>query len=159
MRSLVVYDSQFGNTERVAQVIAKVLDEFGPARAAHVHETASTQLRDVELLLLGCPTQAWNATSAMRTFIERLPIEVLRAPKVVCFDTRMHVPRWMARFAGPQLAKQLKKLGVMPVASTEGFFVKEREGPLEDGEVQRAAAWARQVAEQVLSREVRAPLG
>jgi flavodoxin len=33
MYALVVYDSQYGNTERIAQTIADTLGEFGAARA------------------------------------------------------------------------------------------------------------------------------
>jgi flavodoxin len=148
MHSLVVYDSQFGNTERVAQLVAKALDGFGPARAAHVHETAVTQLRDVDLLVFGCPNQPLSSTSAIRVFIAKLPPEVLRGPKAACFDTRNRVPRWMGRFAAPQLVKQLKKLGVETIAPPEGFFVKEREGPLQEGEAERAVAWGRILAER-----------
>ncbi len=148
MHSLVIYDSLFGNTERVAQVIAKALDAYGPARAAHVTEIAVTQLRDVDLLVFGCPNQPLNGTSPIKQFIERLPRETLRGPKVACFDTRNHVPRWLGRFAAPQLLKLLKKLGVEPLVPPEGFFVKEREGPLEAGEAERAAEWARTLADR-----------
>lgn len=153
MHSVVVYDSQFGNTERVAQVVAKALGDFGPARAAHVNETAVTQLRDVDLLVFGCPTQGFNASTAMRAFIEKLPPEVLRGPRVACFDTRMHVPRWMGRFAAPQLEKRLRKMGVSLCAPPAGFFVVDREGPLQEGEAERAAGWARGVGEMATSAQ------
>lgn len=148
MRSLVVYDSQFGNTEHVAQLVAKALDGFGPARAAHVHETAVTQLRDVDLLVFGCPNQPLSAASAIRVFIAKLPREVLRGPKVACFDTRSRMPWWIGRFAAPQLVKYLRKLGVEPLAPPEGFIVKQREGPLQEGEAERAAGWGRMLAER-----------
>jgi flavodoxin len=148
MHSLIVYDSQFGNTEHIAHLLAKMLDVYGPARAAHVNETAVTHLRDVDLLVFGCPNQPLNASSAIRLFIERLPPEVLRVPKVACFDTRSHLPPWLGRFAAPQLVKQLKKLGIEPLAAPEGFFLKEREGPLEAGEAERAAEWGKMLAER-----------
>jgi len=154
MHSVVVYDSQFGNTEAIAQVVAKALGEFGPARAAHVHETAITRLRNVDLLVFGCPTQGWNATSDMRVFVERLPLEVLRSPKVACFDTRMHLPRWIGRFAAPQLAGRLRKLHIEIIAPPEGFYVRGREGPLQAGEVQRAAEWAKRLGKIALGSPV-----
>ena len=151
MHSVVVYDSQFGNTEAVAQVIARTLGEFGPARAAHVHETTVTQLRNIDLLVLGCPAQGGSGTSALRIFIDRLPPEVMRGPKIACFDTRMHAPRWLGRFAAPELARRLKKLHVQLVAPPEGFYMKRRQGPLEAGEVERAAEWARSVGHIALN--------
>lgn len=151
MQSLVVYDSLFGNTERVAQLVAKALDAYGPARSAHVTEIALPQLRDVDLLVFGCPNQPLNGASAIRLFIERAPREALRGPKVACFDTRSHLPRWLRRFAAPQLVRVLTKLGVEPLAPPEGFFVEQREGPLEAGEAERAIEWARMLAESALS--------
>ena len=117
-----------------------------------MHETAVAQLRDVDLLVLGCPTQGWNVTSDMGVFMERLPREVLQGSKVTCFDTRMHLPRWMGRFAAPQLEKRLRKLGVQPFAPGMGFFVVEREGPLQSGEAERAAAWARSVGQSAAQK-------
>jgi flavodoxin len=150
MHSVVIYDSQFGNTEAIAQVIARALGEFGPARAAHVNETALTQLRSIDLMVFGCPGQGWNATSDIRVFVERLPLEVLRSAKIACFDTRMPLPRWIGRFAAPQLAGRLRKLHIELIAPPEGFYVRGREGPLQTGEVQRAAAWGRKLGEMAL---------
>ncbi len=149
LHSVVVFDSQFGNTERVAQVIAKALGEFGPARAAHVNETAVVMLRDVDLLVFGCPTQGFNTSEAMTAFVQKLPRELLRGARIACFDTRLHAPRWLGRFAAPQLERRLRHLGVPLVAPPAGFFVVDREGPLQAGEVERAAAWARGLGEKI----------
>ena len=148
VHSVVVYDSQFGNTEAIAHVVAKALDEFGPARAAHVTETAVTQLRNVDLLVFGCSSQPLNGSSPMRLFVERLPREVIRAPKVACFDTRLHMPGWLRRFPAQELARRLRKLHVEPVAPPAGFYVKGREGPLQTGEVERAVEWARSIGQK-----------
>ncbi len=49
----------------------------------------------------------------------------------------------LARFtAAPRLSKKLRKLGGQQVARPETFFVAGREGPLFDGELERAEAWA-----------------
>lgn len=149
MRSLIVYDSQFGNTEQLAHLVARALIEFGPARAAHIHETALAQLRDIDLLIFGCPTQGWNPTVDMRTFIERLPVDLLRTPHTACFDTRLRAPRWVRWHAAPKLFQLLRKRGAEPFAPAISFFVKERAGPLADGEVERAAAWGRELGARV----------
>lgn len=149
MHSLVVYDSKFGNAEHLARSIATALGEFGPARAAHIHETSVTQLRDVDLLIFGCPSHGPDAMSAMFEFIRRLPVEVLRAPRIACFDTRMRAPWWMRRYAAPQLARRLRKAQVEMVLPPEGFYLQMREGPLVEGEADRAAKWGLQLAAQV----------
>jgi hypothetical protein len=52
-------------------------------------------------------------------------------------------PEWLARFtAPPKLARKLHKLGGKRLAPPETFFVKDRQGPLYEGEIERAQGWA-----------------
>src|SRR5256885_13379181 len=62
MNALIVYDSQFGNTERIAQCITSTLSEFGQARAVRVGQVHSEELQGVDMLILGCPTQGMRQT-------------------------------------------------------------------------------------------------
>ena len=48
--------------------------------------------------------------------------------------------------AGRALARRLSRKGFELVAPAESFFVRDSEGPLEDGELERARAWARRVS-------------
>ncbi len=66
MHALVVYDSQFGNTERIAAAIADTLRTTGEVRLAHVEPAHPLDLEGVDLLILGCPTQGWAPTVAMQ---------------------------------------------------------------------------------------------
>lgn len=44
-------------------------------------------------------------------------------------------------YAAEKIARALKKSGGIEVISPEGFYVKEVEGPLLDGELERATNW------------------
>jgi hypothetical protein len=48
-------------------------------------------------------------------------------------------------FAAPKIAKSLEKKGGTLVCAGEGFFVTGSKGPLKEGEVERAAAWAKEI--------------
>ncbi len=48
----------------------------------------------------------------------------------------------MTGSAAQRIAKQLRKVGVEPIVAPESFFVKGKQGPQVDGEIQRAAQWA-----------------
>lgn len=50
-------------------------------------------------------------------------------------------------YAAEPIAKRLKKAGGKEAAAPAGFIVTDTEGPLQDGELERAADWARQIAE------------
>jgi len=153
MNSLVIYDSQFGNTEHVAQEMAKVLAEYGPSKALHVSNVQAEDLQDVILLILGCPIQGWRPSAGMQAFIGKLTPEALEGVKVTCFDTRMHIARLLTGSAIKPMTKELKGKGVELAAPAQYFYVEGREGPLEEGEVSRAKEWARKLAEQASAQD------
>src|SRR5260370_1118269 len=89
MNTFVVYDSQFGNTERIANIIANTLIEFGQVRAVRVNQIHAVEVQGVDLLVVGCPTQGWRPTPAMQSLLEHLPAGSLNRLAVPCFDTRL----------------------------------------------------------------------
>jgi flavodoxin len=143
MQMLVIYDSQFGNTERIAQAIASTLRASGEVQAMRVDPTHPVEPRAGELLILGSPTQGWRPTQAMQTFLAKLATSaVLGELAVAYFDTRFHKPGWLTGSAAKRMAGTLRKSGVAPLLPPESFFVTSTQGPLEDGEAERAAQWA-----------------
>jgi flavodoxin len=156
MNIVVVYDSQFGNTEQLAQTIAETLREWGQVRTVRVEHAHPLGLQGVDLLILGCPTQQWRPTRAMHFllecipfFLEYIPLESLSRLAVACFDTRLGQPRWMTGSAAGVMTKKLRKMGVSHLFPPESFLVKGMHGPLQSGEVERAANWARMLREKV----------
>jgi flavodoxin len=145
MNTFVVYDSQFGNTERIAQVIADTLQAFGPVRVMRVDPDHPFDCQEADVLLLGSPTQAFRPTPAMQSLVGNVPFVVLHDLAVACFDTRVHGP-WGS--AARHMARRLRMLGVHPLVSPMSFFVQGTEGPLAEGEVERAARWAVSIRQQ-----------
>lgn len=149
MNTLVVYDSQYGNTEKIARQIAETLNPFGSARAVRVTELAPDGLDRVDLLIVGSPTQAWNLTKVTQTFIQELGGAHGEHLFTAAFDTRINKPRLLTGSAARGIAKQLRRSGVPTVLEPESFLVTGTEGPLVEGEVARAAAWALELHDQV----------
>ena len=150
MNTVVVYDSQYGNTERIARVIADTLRASGQAQAVRVREARPTELQGVELLIVGSPTQGFRPTLAMQAFLGNLSQKILSGMAVACFDTRFRGRLWQSS-AAPRMARQFRAMGVEPSVPPESFFVKamKKEGPLLAGEVERAVTWARMLSEKV----------
>ena len=146
MNALVVYDSQYGNTERIALAITEALRPLGQARLACAGDGANAELRDADILILGCPTQGWRPTVKTLAFLDGIPLERLRDLSIACFDTRFHKARWLTGSAARVLAQRIERLGGAMIVPPESFFVLGTEGPLERGEPYRAAAWARSIA-------------
>jgi flavodoxin len=149
MNTVVVYDSRYGNTERIARTIADALRASGTAQAVHIDPSHPVRLQGVEMLIVGCPTQGWRPTRATQSFLAGLSPAQLRGVAVACFDTRFHKARWLTGSAAAVMARQFGRMGVTLLAPTESFFVQATEGPLESGELERAATWARMLASEV----------
>lgn len=153
MNTLVVYESQFGNTEKVALAIAGALRAFGQAQAVRVDPAHPIELQGVDMLVLGGPTQNRGATSGIRSFLAAIPPKALRNLRVACFDTRFRQPTWLIGSAAGVMAKNLQQMGASPVAPAESFIVSGQKGPLVSGELERAGAWARTLGQAAAARQ------
>lgn len=149
MRALVVYDSRYGNTEAVARAIAAALGPNVTVRRASL--VGAAELAGIELLVVGSPTQGGRPLKSVTECIGGLDPGALRGLRATAFDTRIRSStsgfglRLLVRaigYAAPRLAKSLRAKGAPLAAEPEGFFVMDREGPLEPGELERAATWA-----------------
>lgn len=150
MNTVVVYDSQYGNTKRIAQTITDTLHAFGLAQAIRVDQVHPIELQRVDLLIVGSPTQGFRPTLAMQSFLGNVSAQLLGGMAVARFDTRFRGSLWK-HSAAPRLDRQFRTMGVEPIVPPESFFVKamKKEGPLLAGEVERAATWARTLFNKV----------
>jgi len=149
MKALVVYDSKYGNTERIARAIAAGL---GDAALRHVADVRAEDVDDAGLLVVGSPTQGGRPTPALQALLDRLREEDLKGKDVAAFDTRIdgRQRNFLLRgflgiigYAAPRIARRLEAKGGRRAAPPEGFVVDGAEGPLRAGEQQRAEAWAK----------------
>ena len=150
MNTLVVYDTQFENTEAIAKAIA----DSSEGNLVRARDGDVNTLTGVEVLIVGAPTQGGRPTPAIQAFLSGLPANALDGIVVAAFDTRfdpashgfgLRTLMKVIGYAAPKIAKSLIAKGGRQVAPPEGFIVLDKEGPLRDGEIERAAAWARGV--------------
>ncbi len=156
MKSLVIYDSLYGNTEKIAQVIGESLGILGEVAIKRVGDVQMEDLVGLDLFILGSPTQKFRATAVMKDFLKRIPANGLKGVKVAAFDTRLTqgnidgtpvLPYFVKIFgyAAEPMANGLKKKGGTLVVPPEGFYVEGTEGPLQAGELERAADWVKKL--------------
>ncbi len=148
MKTLVIYDSVFGNTEKIAQVIAAALG----TNAIPVSQADAGQLGSLDLLVVGSPTRGFRPTEGITHLLNGLPKYHLAGVRVAAFDTRIVLETIDSKalrflvdkggYAASTIAKMLQKKGGKLAAPPEGFFVTGEQGPLKDSELERAAAWA-----------------
>lgn len=155
MKALVIYDSYFGNTEKIARAIARGLESKIDVEILRVSEVRLEQFTGLNLLIVGSPTRKFSPTPAITNLLNKIPRNGLAGLKAAAFDTRISVHDINSRFlnfmvrlfgyAAEPIAKRLEKKRAELIIQPEGFIVVDSEGPLKDGELERAEDWAKQI--------------
>ena len=152
MKALVVYDTQFGNTEKVAKLIGKSISN--DTQVLHIEECTTDDFKGIDLLVVGAPTQAFSPKKEMKKWLAKLPEKSLKGMKVAAFDTRAAEEEikknlllkplvGMLGYAAEPIAKMLVEKGGEQVGNVGKFEVVDIEGPMKEGEMERAKKWAR----------------
>ena len=157
MRVFVIYDSVFGNTEKIARAIADALGSRLAVEIVLADKVALEQLTGLDLLVVGSPTRGFRPTEAITRLLKRIRSNALEGVKVAAFDTRFKADeldsaglRFVVKtggYAARRIAGHLRKVGGKLIVPPEGFYVEATEGPLKAGEIERAAGWAKGILE------------
>src|SRR3954451_4417460 len=174
MRALVMYESMFGNSERVARAVA---DGLGAVAQVVVLDVTVSLPGDVpggvDLLVVGGPTHALSmsrpstreeairqgprhglVSRGLREWLEGLPAD-LHALPYAAFDTRVSRARHLPGSAARSAARIVRRHHARQVLAPESFFVDDVAGPLGEEELDRARAWGARVG--AASLDDRAP--
>ena len=154
MKTLVVYDSLHGNTEIIAQAIGETLS--GEVEVLHVGDAEPSGLGSYDLLVVGAPTHGFRPSQPMRDFLKRIAKGSLQGIKVAAFDTRLTEQEInnvgilaifvrIFGYAANPISNGLQKKGGELILPPEGFYVDGMEGPLLDGELERATDWGKHI--------------
>lgn len=164
MRTLVVYESMFGNTRHVAEAIARGLESAGTVTAVPVAGVGDEDLSGYDLVMVGGPTHVHGMSrestrhgaavtarkpdstvalepdaesEGLREWLDGLPPS---HGKAVAFDTRADGPALLTGRASKGICRKLRLRGFDLVAESESFLV-DKESRLEEGEETRAEQW------------------
>jgi hypothetical protein len=166
MRSLVVYESWFGNTQHIAERIALALQEEGQVELMSVDDPVPS-LEGFDLLVVGAPTHVHGLSGkrsreaavdqggfgeigiGVRGFIAELS-DGVQGPRAAAFDTRANKSVLLVGSAARGIARRLRDRGYRLAAEPESFFVTGTPGPLEEGELERATEWGTMLANEVM---------
>jgi hypothetical protein len=169
--SIVVYESMFGNTRRIALAIAEGLSPFGLVVTANVNDSRSKEAtRSANLLVLGGPTHVHGMTrpstreeattwatdksrnltleplargTGVREWIQELDlVPALSA----AFYTRVDILHILSGAASGHIEHALTRRGSRAILSPESFLVS-KDNTLNDGELVRARSWGASLGE------------
>jgi len=130
-KAAVIYDSKFGNTEKIAKALSEGMKKEGlEVDCMRIDDVDLDKLAEYEMLAFGAPTQAFGISKPMKEFLKKLENVNLQNKKAFAFDTKLK-----SRFAGSAakgIEKQLKELNLTIVKPYASAIVKGIEGPLEE---------------------------
>jgi hypothetical protein len=182
MKALIIYESMYGNTRAVAEAIAAGLRDAYKTEVLRVSEITGEPTAEADLVVVGGPTHVHglsrpstrkSAAEAAASSDGRLALEPraegpglrewFAGPQsgvgkyTAAFDTRLSAPPLFTGRASVRIAKRLRELGYAVAADPASFLV-DKQNTLLDGELDRAEAWGRQLAEAVAGTRT-APAG
>ena len=131
-KAIVIYHTQFGNTEKIAKEVALGMDEQGiDVDCIKVEEVQIDKLKGYDLLAIGGPTHGFGISKPMKKFIENLENVDLQGRNAFAFDTKTGSRFWGSAAKG--IEKKLKRFGLNIVKPCVSAIVKGLKGPLQDG--------------------------
>jgi flavodoxin len=144
MKALVIYDTVKGNTAKIAQAIAAGIG--GNTEAVKVGSAGAGALKGIDILVIGSPTMGGRPTPSIQAFIDGISKETIEKAGFAAFDTRLS---WkflkIFKYAGDRITTVLMERRGRILAQPEGFTVKSANGPLADGELERAKLWGQKL--------------
>jgi flavodoxin len=135
--AVVVYDTEFGNTERIGRSLVKGLERAGvDVGCFGAAATNPDSLRCYDLLVIGAPTQKFTASKRMKEFLARLErAEGLEGKLFFAFDTKL--PSRFSGSAAKYIQARLEKMGLKPFAERTSAIGRGNEFKLDEGEEKR----------------------
>jgi hypothetical protein len=182
MRALVVYESMYGNTRQIAHAVAAGLRTSITADVVPVSEVRDQHVLTSDLIVVGGPTHAWGMSHrrtreasaqppkkggpAPTVDAASLPLGIrewlrgVTAPagsRAAAFDTRLDKPAWLTGSAAKGVARALVAAGFAIFSHAQSFTVSGSNGPLTEGELERARQWGEDMGHRLIDIGAAAP--
>lgn len=157
MKVFIVYDSVYGNTKSIAEAMINGIGSNREPKITKVQEATVADLEGIDLLIVGAPNHGGTFTEPLKNFFASIPADGLKGVKAAAFDTSFVIEKQGAfvrvimkifGYAAPKIATILGTKGA-EILKSEVFYVLETEGPLKEGEIERASLWAAALVSQV----------
>jgi len=122
MRACVIFDTRYGNTERIARSFETGLQQAGlQTVCVNARDVAIDSLIQYDLICVGAPTEAFSASKPMKEFLGKLKSISLSGKHAFAFDTKLD---WrLSGSAAKSIEKELNTLGLEVIAPHESAIV------------------------------------
>jgi menaquinone-dependent protoporphyrinogen IX oxidase len=153
MKGIVVYDTSYGNTKKIAETIAETLKESGiEVDLFYLKDVKKLNAKDYDFFVLGSPTKFGTMSFAVRGFLGKVKSEEWMNKPFAAFDTenpenieraKIEKKEWSAAEKIAAKLKEKKMNQLLPVLKA---LVLGQKGPLVEGEIERTKEYTRTLA-------------
>jgi len=122
MRACVIFDTRYGNTEKVARALEAGLIESGiQTNCLGIKDLTIGSLNQYDLICVGGPTQYRTASKSMQEFLNAVADVKLSGKLAFAFDTRRE--SFMAGSAANYIEGKLRRLGLRIISQNESAMI------------------------------------
>jgi menaquinone-dependent protoporphyrinogen IX oxidase len=153
MKGIVVYDTSYGNTKKIAETIAETLKEAGiEVDLFYVKDVKKLSAKDYNFLVLGSPTKFGTMSLTIRFFLGKAKSEEWMNKPFAAFDTENpeNIERAQAEnkewSAAEKIAEKLRDKKMKQLLPVLKAVVFGQKGPLKEGEIERTKDYTRELA-------------
>ena len=149
---IIIYDTKYGNTQRVAELIAEGIGEIGeikPVISNFKNIKNINDLNNYDVILIGAPAHFGAPSKAIMKFIDKLTKINLQGKQFACFDT----------YLGEDFEKAVKKMeekiiqklpDFRQIASGLSIKVQGMKGPIIEEEIPKCKEFGEKIANQIV---------
>jgi len=147
---IVVYESKYGNTKRVAETIIEGMNEIERIEAVlkEPKHMEPTEVLDYDVILIGSPNHIGGPTRGIKKFIDKLGKIGLEEKVGSVFDT------YLGRDFNKAVRKMEKRIndkvpGLKLITPGLSIKVGGMKGPIAEGELPKCKEFGKKLATQI----------
>lgn len=148
MNVIILYDSKFGNTKKVATYLNRGLESGGHfVDSVYIQDFDLSTLKNYDIIGIGSPTHNRGLSKAMRDFLSKIKHNKMGHKKGFAFETKLSVP--FSGSAAKKIVKYLKMMNIEVLYPEITVNVLGKEGPLEVNALKKIEEIGLDIAEKL----------
>jgi flavorubredoxin len=148
VKALIVYDTKYGMTEKIAQAISSGMKGAGITDLVvrKAGDATEEDFRSSDAWIVGAPTHMTGLTKSTKKALKTATKVDASGKSGTAFDTRF---RSADKGAVDRIKRTMREAGIKVIVEPEWFIVTRMKGPLADGEDVKAATFGQKIAAEL----------
>jgi flavodoxin I len=156
VKGIIIYDTSYGNTQKIAETIAEGLKAAEiDTDLFYVKKVKKLNGNEYDFLVLGSPTKFGTMSFAVKSFLGKIKSEEWQNKPFAAFDTenpenieksKAENKNWSA---AEKIAEKLKEKPMKQLLPVLKALVLDWKGPLVEGEIERTKNYTKDLAKEL----------